>query len=353
MALTAEQQKMVADMQASENARMGARFKDFGTGVLKANTSDILNTIETAAKANNPVLGLIANALKKSNGVSASLGDTVLEKTTGLKPNESSEMAAGELVSFGGAGKAVAGTLAKAMIIPALPKLYKEVLTMSAAGASKAETFNALGGYKDLDKHVKTILSDAGASINDAGLAKLQAGKTVTAEELVSHPELFKVLPQLKGMLIDAFPPGDKRLGSMTGSKDMALNLDQTDKGILSTFLHESQHAIQSLFGWAKGANVQMHLPNDMPARKQAIIDLHAAGKNEEARKLQTEYNNLQTEARRRYENSRGEQEARFTQMAMDLDLNNLGAKVLSILKRGDTPQTSDTKLLRDLPTKP
>lgn len=367
MALTAEQQKMVSEMQAAENARMNSRLKDIGTGVLKGNTTDFINIAEM-----NPLLALIT----RKGSVDKPAGDEILENVTGTTVKGNAEEDFGSLFSFGGAvtkgaavaakllGSAGVGGVMKAMVIPA--KLSKTVDMEKAQslidlGVPNANIFHETGVYVDKDRQLKTVLSDAGARLIPSGVEKLRAGKSLKASELVQHDELYKLLPELGDITVQGIEGksavlGSYRTKSPINAESIFLKKDLGLMDLLSVFLHETQHGIQSKSGFAKGSNVDAQLDIN-PAEIQKAVTKGRQSDDPAVREAAERYkvivNQKIAEAQNRYLNAPGEQEARFTQKAMLLDQPSITDKLFELLLGGDTPQTHDTRPIRPLPTKP
>jgi hypothetical protein len=74
-----------------------------------------------------------------------------------------------------------------------------------------------------------------------------------TVDDAFSHPELFNAYPELKN--ID-FAPEWHALGSYSrGNKTLKLDPDMTPDGMRTVGLHELQHAVQEIEGFARGGN--------------------------------------------------------------------------------------------------
>jgi hypothetical protein len=70
---------------------------------------------------------------------------------------------------------------------------------------------------------------------------------------MLHHPELFKLYPQLKDIRVYYHQLPDREHGYFTGGM-IVINSNNTVQEQLSTLLHETQHAIQTLEGFAGGA---------------------------------------------------------------------------------------------------
>ncbi|WP_417518707.1 LPD5 domain-containing protein, partial [Marinobacter sp.] len=80
--------------------------------------------------------------------------------------------------------------------------------------------------------------------------------KTTTLDALLDHPKLFAAYPRLANIpvYLDAIAE-DGSYGTFVYGRGITLNTTRTDEQILSTLLHEIQHAIQDSEGFATGGN--------------------------------------------------------------------------------------------------
>lgn len=174
-------------------------------------------------------------------------------------------------------------------------------------------------------------------------------------EDLIQHPELFSLYPELKDIKVY----GDKNLpkgtlGKYYGSqKEMAIHPDVSVDQIKSIALHELQHGIQKIEGWQAGGTPQQFIPFSSSLVQDRINAARKSGDPglmEAAERFKEIANKKVLEGSMRYENLAGEQEARFTQATKDLPLGELTTRLLKMLRQGDTPTNFDTQPIRPIP---
>ena len=114
---------------------------------------------------------------------------------------------------------------------------------MLEKGEDEVKIWQSTGWYKDKDGAWKFEIDDSPAKIKNQNADKLG--------DLLEHKELFKAYPELKDIKIKKII--DEKVGKLgyydPNEKEIALR-DISDK---STLMHEVQHAIQDVEGFAKG----------------------------------------------------------------------------------------------------
>ena len=114
---------------------------------------------------------------------------------------------------------------------------------MLEKGENEVKIWQSTGWYKDKDGAWKFEIDDSPAKIKNQNADKLG--------DLLEHKELFKAYPELKDIKIKKII--DEKVGKLgyydPNEKEIALR-DLSDK---STLMHEVQHAIQDVEGFAKG----------------------------------------------------------------------------------------------------
>ena len=114
---------------------------------------------------------------------------------------------------------------------------------MLEKGEDEVKIWQSTGWYKDKDGAWKFEIDDSPAKIKNQNADKLG--------DLLEHKELFKAYPELKDIKIKKII--DEKVGKLgyydPNEKEIALR-DLSDK---STLMHEVQHAIQDVEGFAKG----------------------------------------------------------------------------------------------------
>lgn len=117
-------------------------------------------------------------------------------------------------------------------------------------------------GEKSTDG-VTCEISDLGVKLDRAKLNDKEIC-CFKMEDLMDHPALFAKYPELKRVEVNTTllnaNSADSFVEGGWSPKDHCVNLSygdhNTDKEILSTLLHESQHMIQQIEGWDLGSNV-------------------------------------------------------------------------------------------------
>ncbi len=155
--------------------------------------------------------------------------------------------------------------------------------------------------------------------------------KDVSLPAVLHHPELYRNYPELAEMRVRLYrPKADDGCYGFFHPKDgeeaafIALNMEHC-KGdaaqVLNTLLHESQHAIQMMEGFSRGAGV-FHRASALAYLDSAIALRKKLGVNDEWSQLNMRYmkrlrarvaNGDKAALRDVYYHARGEQEARFT----------------------------------------
>ncbi len=155
--------------------------------------------------------------------------------------------------------------------------------------------------------------------------------KDVSLPAVLHHPELYRNYPELAEMRVRFYRPKvDDECYGFFHPKDgeeaafIALNMEHCkgDAGqILNTLLHESQHAIQMLEGFSRGAGV-FHRSSALAYLDSAIALRKKLGVDDEWSQLNMRYmkhlrarvaNGDKSALMDVYFHARGEQEARFT----------------------------------------
>ena len=116
-------------------------------------------------------------------------------------------------------------------------------------GADEVEIWQKTGWFKDKDGAWKFEIGDSKARLNPNFKSGGRLG------ELLEHEELFKAYPELKDIKIKKISDeGGEKLGYYDpNKKEIAIN----NIGDKSTLMHEVQHAIQEIEGFAKGSGAK------------------------------------------------------------------------------------------------
>ena len=120
---------------------------------------------------------------------------------------------------------------------------------MLEKGANEVEIWQKTGWFKDKDGAWKFEIGDSKARLNP----NFKSGGRLS--ELLEHKELFKAYPELKDIKIKKIiDEKGENLGYYDpNKKEIAIN----SIGDKSTLMHEVQHAIQNIEGFAKGSGAK------------------------------------------------------------------------------------------------
>lgn len=152
-----------------------------------------------------------------------------------------------------------AGMNAKGIDKPAL----QDARIKEAAGAHRNDILAATGWQRGRDGDWRFEISDDKATIDEHRLANpvdLDAGKTYgTVKDVLQHSELLKAYPQLGDIKIHSVRMKENELGVFTGT-EIKLNAtpgvyEKFGTSKIDVVIHELQHAVQQIEGWARGGN--------------------------------------------------------------------------------------------------
>lgn len=311
------------------------------------------------------------NSLFGLDGASGGVAQDSVEAVTGLLTPAGTAKA---VVGAAGAGK-VAMKIAQnmdtistidprvylgGMIVPArlagdaaLKKMLEFVRAESLPGKTSKQLYDQTGVFRGtLDpKKLKAIIDDSAAEFNkthpawDAryGLYGLKAGAgTVTVKDILKHPKLQEIfdkdteLGKIADYVVTKEPPGSGAYGSFNPNSNVITLADRgSEKDLMSTFLHEIQHAIQYKTGMIGGGNPGMFVEYSgrvqraqQQARKtlselvaeigsakpNSIEEAKAIAKHEQVKLDLDAIESVNQRAYRHYLELQGETEARVTQ---------------------------------------
>jgi hypothetical protein len=187
------------------------------------------------------------------------------------KTQEDAVTEAISLVGLGGRASSVeggAGTMGTFVGRQAIGKSKAEAFeTIEKSGTlSKEQMWEKFGMYRGPDGLLRKEVSDKVADIKTSALDKLFKDPPVNGartghfklDEVLDHPELMEHYPQLKNVKVQfKIQPGEYS-GSFDANNNW-LTITAPNKGqARSVLLHEVQHKIQSLEGFARGGNPGM-----------------------------------------------------------------------------------------------
>lgn len=214
---------------------------------------------------------------------------------------------------------------------------------MESEGANADEILKNTGWFKGMEGKWKYEIPDNPSRFS---MGPMTGNKTVSATEILDHPELYKAYPFLRNTKIESMPAE-----APSGAVGAYLGPSFPSGGLVSlgtkarrdTALHEMQHAVQEFEGFALGggpANMAESLNKQaLELSKQAKI-LIEQGDKDTAVKIVTDAKILRDLAKlaekdpeKAYKALAGEVEARNVQRRMMLEdrVNNLPWKTQDI----------------------
>ena len=262
----------------------------------------------------------------------------------------------GGMVNPSGASKAMIVGLA------GLPRSVSKIdrfLEMEREGKSAAKLFEETKLWRGEDpggwKGVRTIISDQNAKILEAGLTELPDGKKYIysakkLSDLIDHPELFRRYPKLRDINVEAMQ-GDSGEAAFSAAKNtMYFAGVKTLPELRNAILHELQHAVQGIEGFAKGSGPDTEFMKRYSSRFIKMKDKFSSPpasislKSRDSR-LKKVKAGLEDKAYTDYTHVPGEQEAAFTELTKDQSQQWVEEMVKGILETpGRTPQNYLTK---------
>lgn len=168
-----------------------------------------------------------------------------LENLTSRDPDIMAKQAL-ELVGGGGA----LGTIGSASRVLG-SEAAAQAERLIKLGTKADDVFDATKVFASpLDKKLRANISDANYDLKP----KFREAKTLG--EAISHPELFKLYPELRDLPFQVMdlPKGTK--AAFGGDKGVALSRSATDAEAFNSIIHEVQHGIQKVEGFTGGSNI-------------------------------------------------------------------------------------------------
>lgn len=92
----------------------------------------------------------------------------------------------------------------------------------------------------------------------------------LSLDKVLDHPELFKAYPELRGITVERMPEAYKEnIGMMRGGRELFLRDNLHPDFAKQVILHETQHAIQEIEGFARGGTPKEFLPPELGQAKK------------------------------------------------------------------------------------
>jgi len=131
--------------------------------------------------------------------------------------------------------------------------MLEQARNMEQGNSSQTAIRNQTGWMRGVDGKWRYEINDSDAKLTQ----EIGNGtRLTTVGNLLDHPKLFAAYPNLEdtSVLLDSSME-DGSYGYFSPGVGITLNINRTDDQVLSTLLHEIQHAIQSAEGFARGGN--------------------------------------------------------------------------------------------------
>lgn len=198
-------------------------------------------------------------------------------KSSGLM-EESASAVMNALSPAGAVKSAIVG--GKAMIVAAgiltEPAVLARAKRAIAEGTDPAQVFKYTGVYEGpIDKKLRTVIDDStskfkpSATITDPirGETVVNAGEYnhKTLDQILKHDELFYHYPELRDVSVlhdSKLPTGNASYSANEAGVTIRLGPMNSKEELQSALLHETQHAIQHLEGFASGSSYKSFLPS-------------------------------------------------------------------------------------------
>uniref|UniRef100_A0A6M3KFK3 Putative pre-toxin TG domain contining protein n=1 Tax=viral metagenome TaxID=1070528 RepID=A0A6M3KFK3_9ZZZZ len=162
-------------------------------------------------------------------------------------------------------------------------------------------------------------IDDSKASLNMLNIP--DGNSTTTVGDILNHPRLYKAYPEIKNkpVILDI---GDSvpNHGKLIGGKDNFISISGQKENVKETLIHEVQHAVQEIEGFAKGGSPALGISSEgqkildewSKPIKAKIEQARKAGDISEVDRLRQELYELPTKAEfEAYRNLPGERESR------------------------------------------
>jgi hypothetical protein len=124
---------------------------------------------------------------------------------------------------------------------------------MAADGLSRDEIWNQTGWFQGVDGKWRFEIDDSASAISEFMKSASAQPAGARAGSVFMHPELYAAYPQLAEIRITNSVPKGARGASYSGRVGVSDELPSSEAK--STLLHELQHEIQNIEGFAKGGN--------------------------------------------------------------------------------------------------
>lgn len=149
---------------------------------------------------------------------------------------------------------------------------------MEEAGKTEKEIRLTTGWERGKDKKWRCEIEDKGFGIDKAIFNSLKGGEnydTVKLTEIIGEDSpLLKAYPQLQNIDVARNDINSKGAYSSGGNGQITINDKLTHLSAKSVLLHEIQHAIQDIEGFARGGNDKMFSDKTVSKNKELIVQI-------------------------------------------------------------------------------
>lgn len=147
---------------------------------------------------------------------------------------------------------------------------FDQLLLRAEAQADPLAITRKTGWFCGYDGRWRFEIDDSAARLNPVVMARASAANVLDFEnpapldmgpvrlaDLLIHPQLFDAYPQLGDIEVEVLPQDAVKRGQFSHSKwKITLYGEQGEDVLLDTVLHEVQHAVQAIEGFANGGNM-------------------------------------------------------------------------------------------------
>ncbi len=164
---------------------------------------------------------------------------------------------------------------------------------MAAAGKPSEEIRAVTGWFPGkYDGKMRWEIPDNGAKLK---IGEVKKGHTLKLSAVLDHPALFAAYPQLEdvSVVFGDYPYDTSGGGYLKKGTDTEITLDTRNPGskALSTLVHEVQHVVQDIEGFARGGNV-FSIDKAPADQQESVRKLFAEVEMDRARELDFKYRN-------------------------------------------------------------
>jgi len=173
-------------------------------------------------------------------------------------------------------------------------KAASEFLKLEKKGIAPEQAWQQTNTFRSPDGDLRQEISDKSAFLKGSGsfgdvvmnrLGALekgglkQVGQPITVEDIYYHPELFKAYPYLAKAEAEFIPKGQSAIGQF-GGNTLKMQYDLPNKEAQSVMLHELQHGVQNIEGFAGGGSTAQFPSKQDINDAQIINNLILKGNN-------------------------------------------------------------------------